>query len=161
MATDLHAKITSLVTDTFEDESLFIVDINVSGSEEGMKKILILVDSDSSIRIDQCASISRQVSNQIEELDLISTAFIIEVSSPGLDRPITLLRQYQKNVGEKVEITLNDGKVKVGKIESINPDVLQLAEEVPNKANKKKIDIVSVQIPFEDIKKTIKVVSFK
>lgn len=158
---DLKSKITALVTGALEDESFFIVDINVAGSEEGMKKISILVDKDDSISIDQCASISRKVANQIEEQEIITSAFLLEVSSPGLDRPIVLPRQYEKNMGKRVEITLTDGKVKVGRIESLSPEILKLAEEVPNKQNKKRTDVVSCDIPFEFIKKTIKVVSFK
>ncbi|TAH26611.1 MAG: ribosome maturation factor RimP [Cytophagales bacterium] len=158
---DLKSKITSLVEAALENDSFFIVDINVAGSEEGTKKISILVDCDSSITIDQCASISRQIASKIEEYELISTAFLLEVSSPGLDRPLSLLRQYQKNMGKRVEITTIDNKVRIGKIQNLSVENITLDEEVPNKANKKKIDILPVIIPFKEIKKTIKVISFK
>ncbi len=158
---DLQSKVTTLVQAALEDDSFFIVDINVAGSEEGMKKISILVDSDTSINIDECARISRKVSNQLEEDDIITSAFIIEVSSPGLDRPFVFPRQYKKNIGKKIEVTLKDGKVKTGKLEALHPDFITLGEEVPNKANKKKIDVLSINITFAEIAKTIKVVSFK
>lgn len=158
---DLQSTVTTLVQEALEDDSFFIVDINVAGSEEGMKKISILVDSDNSINIDECARISRKVSNQLEESEIITSAFIIEVSSPGLDRPFVYPRQYQKNIGKKIEVTLKDGKVKIGKLEALHPDFITLGDEVPNKANKKKIDIVSTDIAFAAIAKTIKVVSFK
>ena len=158
---DLQSTVTTLVQEALEDDSFFIVDINVAGSEEGMKKISILVDSDNSINIDECARISRKVSNQLEESEIITSAFIIEVSSPGLDRPFVYPRQYKKNIGKKIEVTLKDGKVKIGKLEALHPDFITLGDEVPNKANKKKIDIVSTDIAFAAIAKTIKVVSFK
>ncbi len=158
---DLLSKVTALVQEALEDDSFFIVDINVAGSEEGMKKISILVDNDNSINIDECARISRKVSNQLEEQEIILTAFVIEVSSPGLDRPFAFPRQYKKNIGKKIEVTMKDGKVKTGRLEVLNEENIVLGDEVANKANKKKIDIVSTEIPFSEIVKTIKVVSFK
>jgi len=158
---DLLSTVTALVQEALEDDSFFIVDVNVAGSEEGMKKISILVDNDNSINIDECARISRKVSNQLEEQEIILTAFVIEVSSPGLDRPFAFPRQYKKNIGKKIEVTLKDGKVKTGRLEILNEDNIVLGDEVANKANKKKIDIVSTEIPFSEIVKTIKVVSFK
>lgn len=158
---DLLSKVTALVQEALEDDSFFIVDINVAGSEEGMKKISILVDNDNSINIDECARISRKVSNQLEEQEIILTAFVIEVSSPGLDRPFAFHRQYKKNIGKKIEVTMKDGKVKTGRLEVLNEENIVLGDEVANKANKKKIDIVSTEIPFSEIVKTIKVVSFK
>lgn len=158
---DLLSTVTALVQEALEDDSFFIVDVNVAGSEEGMKKISILVDNDNSINIDECARLSRKVSNQLEEQEIILTAFVIEVSSPGLDRPFAFPRQYKKNIGKKIEVTLKDGKVKTGRLEILNEDNIVLGDEVANKANKKKIDIVSTEIPFSEIVKTIKVVSFK
>lgn len=158
---DLISKIKEYITNAFTDDSYFIVDVQLTGSEEGKKKVLILLDSDNSINIDECASVSRQVARKIEEEEVITTEFIIEVSSPGLDRPFTDIRQFKKNIGKRVQVLLKDGKIREGRLEAISESQLTLGEEIPNKTNKKKVDVVPIDLLMADIKKTTKVVSFK
>ncbi|MDH5365863.1 MAG: ribosome maturation factor RimP, partial [Cyclobacteriaceae bacterium] len=116
---DLKARIEELVNENLESESHFLVDVVITASSEP-KKVLILLDGDEGINIDNCAKISRVVGHAIEEEELINDAFRLEVSSPGLDHPITLLRQYEKNVGRQVKITLNDGLSHTGKLLTAN-----------------------------------------
>jgi ribosome maturation factor RimP len=158
---NLKEEINQFVNQAFTDDSFFLVDISIAGSAEGTKKIEIIIDKDDSITIDQCAEISRKVARELEEKDLVSTAFILEVSSPGLDRPFQLLRQYKKNIGKRVDVMLLDGKIKRGKIQTVDEQTLNLMEELPNKQNKKKTGEVLCTIPMAEIKKTVKVVLFK
>ncbi|MDH5366860.1 MAG: ribosome maturation factor RimP, partial [Cyclobacteriaceae bacterium] len=88
-----------------------------------------------------------------EEEELINDAFRLEVSSPGLDHPITLLRQYEKNVGRQVKITLNDGLSHTGKLLTANDNEITI-EQTIKKENKK------LTILFKDIQKTQVQVSF-
>ena len=59
-------------------------------------KILILVDGDEGITIDRCAEISRRTGATLEEQETMSDAYVLEVSSPGLEHPLKLMRQYKK-----------------------------------------------------------------
>lgn len=149
---DLKARIEELVNENLESESHFLVDVVITASS-GPKKVLILLDGDEGINIDNCAKISRVVGHAIEEEELINDAFRLEVSSPGLDHPITLLRQYEKNVGRQVKITLNDGLSHTGKLLTANDNEITI-EQTIKKENKK------LTILFKDIQKTQVQVSF-
>lgn len=149
---DLKARIEDIVNENLENEAHFLVDIIITVSN-GPKKVLILLDGDEGINIDNCAKVSRVVGHAIEEEELISDAFRLEVSSPGLDHPITLLRQYEKNVGRKVKITLNDGLSHAGKLLSANKNEIEIEEIIKKEKNK-------LTILFKDILKTEVLVSF-
>ena len=103
----IKEKIEELVQQIIDDENIFIVDILFSGSEN-IKKIVLLLDSDTNLSIDDCAKISRKLGAEIEALDLIEGAFNLEVSSPGLDKPLKLIRQYKKNISRILAVTKND-----------------------------------------------------
>ena len=106
----IKEKIEELVQQIIDDENIFIVDILFSGSEN-IKKIALLLDSDTNLSIDDCAKISRKLGAEIEALDLIEGAFNLEVSSPGLDKPLKLIRQYKKNISRILAVTKNDGSI--------------------------------------------------
>ena len=156
----IKEKIEELVQQIIDDENIFIVDILFSGSEN-IKKIALLLDSDTNLSIDDCAKISRKLGAEIEALDLIEGAFNLEVSSPGLDKPLKLIRQYKKNISRILAVTKNDGSIVEGILDSANNDTIILQTEVPDKANKKKKNLVTVEIPFAEIKKSNVIVSFK
>lgn len=76
--------------------------------------------------------------------------FSLEVSSPGVDEPLLSDRQYKKNVGRTVLITPNDGKDILGVLKEVLEDKLVLEVKVG-----KKKELTMVEVPFEDIKKTV------
>jgi ribosome maturation factor RimP len=88
-----------------EGTSGFIVDVRVGESNA----ISILLDDDAATSISQCMALSRHLE---DELDREAEDFALDVSSPGLDQPIQILRQYIKNIGRGVQLKIrNAGKV--------------------------------------------------
>ena len=81
----------------------YLVDVNVRG-ERGGSIVEVFVDTDKGITADECAQVNRYVSSELEKQNLISGRYRLEVSSPGLDRPLTMVRQYKKNIGRQVKI---------------------------------------------------------
>ena len=81
----------------------YVVDVNIRG-ERGSSIVEVFVDTDQGITADQCAQVNRYVSSELDRLNLISGRYRIEVSSPGLDRPLKLGRQFKKNVGRQLKI---------------------------------------------------------
>ncbi len=151
----LKEKIEEIVSERLSEE-YFIVEIIIGGTRV-KPKITILLDGDDGITIDYCAEISRKVANEIEEKNIIDTAYTLEVSSPGIDFPLKFLRQYIKNIGRKLEIELIDGNIKTGKLEEVNEGILYLS------ADKKKKTIeeaVKQEIKLEEIKKAVVIISF-
>ena len=84
--------------------------VAVSVSEKGTGRVSVFVDSDEGLKIADCAAFSRKLGDRIEEEELFDNPYKLEVSSPGLDRPLLLVRQYKKNIGRDLKVRLNDGK---------------------------------------------------
>ena len=149
--------IKQVAEDYLKDPSYFIVDVIVKGSG-GRSKVLILLDGDEGVNIDDCADLSRAVGMHIETEELIEHAYILEVSSPGLDHPLMLNRQYKKNINRKLKLRLKDETEITGLLESVSEDEIGFKKE---KKNKKKVTYQEVSIPFEAIEKANVLVSFK
>ena len=77
--------------------------------------------------------------------------FSLEVSSPGLDEPLKLLRQYKKNIGRDVEVTMMDELKKEGKLTAVTDDNITIAY---TEGKGKKAIVKTEAIPFDTIKQT-------
>jgi len=152
----LKEQIEKLVNDNLESEQHFLVDIIISG-QNGPKKVLILLDGDEGINIDDCAKVSRKVGFIIEEEGIIEDAYRLEVSSPGLDHPIVLLRQYVKNIGRYVRVTTVEETRHEGILAAANDKDITIKEET-GKGSKKVIS--ELTFGFDQIKKTEIIVKF-
>lgn len=155
---DLKRHIEEIVLPQLAEEE-FVVDIIISG-ENTARKILILLDGDNGIDIDRCAEVSRKVAFTLESEDAIENAYVLEVSSPGLDHPLESLRQYRKNIGRSVKILMKDDSQKKGELLTVTEAHVVIRENIKEKGSKKMI-VQDTVVPFEDIKKTNVLVSFK
>lgn len=136
---------------------LFLVDVVVSGAQK-KNKVLVLIDGDQGVSIDECAALSRKISADLEEKDIMDGAYRLEVSSPGVEFPLKFERQYPQHLGRKVKVSLNDGSEKTGKLLEVENGTIKLDEE---RKEGKKTSYQEVQIKLEDIKNMIVLVSFK
>jgi ribosome maturation factor RimP len=94
-----------LVMPILEDNGFELVDIEFK--KEGAEQYLrIFIDKPDGITIDDCELISRHLSDKLDEEDPIPQAYILEVSSPGIDRPLKTQRDFERNMGKQVEIRL-------------------------------------------------------
>lgn len=169
---DDKAKITELLQPYLNNDQLYIVDVQVVGRQGGRIKVTILLDSDAGITIEECANVSRRLGAQMDELNFFGEApFTLEVSSPGVDFPLTFPRQFVRNVGRQLIVTLADGATRKGKLESVADDhiVLDIEAEKKSKSKKKKeADLTTEASPigptpiaFGELKKANVEVSFK
>jgi ribosome maturation factor RimP len=67
--------------------------------ERGRRIIQLYVDTDEGISIGQCADLSRELGATLDGMNVLNEPYDLEVSSPGIDKPLTMLRQYKKNIG--------------------------------------------------------------
>lgn len=126
----------------------FLVEIRV----KPVNNFKIFIDADEGINLSGLIEYNRKLYRQIEEAGTFPDGnFSLEVSSPGLDEPLKLKRQYQKNVGRFVEVTLIDGTKKEGKLLQDNDDSI-LIEWEEGKGKKK--EIKQETILFDQIKTT-------
>jgi ribosome maturation factor RimP len=140
------AAIQQLLEPLLADGRYYLVAINLSPSRR-MPTLTVLVDSDLGISIDECAQISRYLGDAIEEAGMFDEGYQLEVSSPGIETPLTSIRQYQKNVGRRLRFFLHDGTKLFGKLESVTDTDLIIYEEVlRGKIKSFKKDLTSLPI---------------
>ena len=156
MAQSVEDIVIALVQEKISDrEDLFVVDVKMHPNG----KLEVLVDGDQGISIQDCAGISRYVGFRLEEDDVIQHAYRLEVSSPGIDRPLDTVRQYRKNIGRSVEVRQADGSTKTGKLQDVTDESVVIVETIKEKG--KKAVEQQREIPLVNIT-TIKVlISFK
>lgn len=139
--------IKSLLEPLLEDD-IFLVDLKV----KPINNFKIYLDADAGLGIEKCIKINRALYKQMEEMAIYPEGdFSLEVSSPGIDEPLKLHRQYVKNAGRMVEISLLDGTKKEGKLTAVSEDDITI-EYMEGKG--KKAVQHQLNIPFSEIKLT-------
>ncbi|WP_312697649.1 ribosome assembly cofactor RimP [Sphingobacterium mizutaii] len=149
-------RVIELVEEKIADRpDLFIVSVRFL--KNGVLEILL--DGDNGIAIEDCVQVSRHVGFHLEEENVIDKAYRLEVSSPGIDSPLLLNRQYEKNIGRDVLVKMQDGTKREGQLLAINEGSISIEEKVKEKG--KKAVLQQAEIPLEQIKETKVLISFK
>ncbi len=154
MATETNAETVKRILLTLLFDDIFFVDMKVKPTNN----IKIFLDADSGLGIEKCIKINRRLYRQVEEMGFYPEGdFSLEVSSPGIDEPLKMLRQYVKNIGRTVEVTLNDDTIKEGVLLEANEEniVIEFTEGKNKKAVNTKLPIL-----FTDIKQTVVQIKF-
>jgi ribosome maturation factor RimP len=100
-------QIRKLIVPILELQQIDLIDIELKG-RSGSRVLRIFVDIDGGISLDQCVDLSRQISDLLDTRDLIAGWYRLEVSSPGLDRPLKTERDFTRNLGRKVRVIYTD-----------------------------------------------------
>ncbi len=140
---NVKEKIVELLSTLLEDDKFFIVEVQVSASKV-RQKVTVLIDSDAGISIDECAEISWKLGEMLETQEVLPDAYTLEVSSPGVDYPLAMPRQFRKNIGRTLRVIAKDGAEKKGKLISADEEGFVILEEL----KKKKKDQVPAELPF-------------
>jgi ribosome maturation factor RimP len=151
----LTEDLSTIVNRSLVDPSHFLVDVIVTGSGAGTK-VRVLLDGDEGISIENCAKVSRAVSEEFEAL--IDGKFILEVSSPGVDYPLSSERQYRKNIGRKLKVINSDNHVYKGRLKEVDSEGIMILSLVKNE-KKKKVE-TEMKFPFNEIKKSTVLIEF-
>ena len=101
--TEIREKVEKLLSRILEQHEAFLVDVSIR-SERGGKLVQAFVDTDKGITIESCAQISRELAGDLERDGIIQGSYRLEVSSPGIDKPLRMLRQYRKNLGRRFKV---------------------------------------------------------
>lgn len=144
-----------MVQKLIEDvEDMFLVSVRI----KPINNIKVFLDSDIGVNIDKCARLNRAMYKIIEEEAWYPEGnFSLEVSSPGLDEPLRLPRQYKKNIGRNVEVTFPDDTLLQGKMIDANDEGIVM--EYTEGKNKKAV-VHTKEVAYSSMKQTIVQVSF-
>lgn len=153
---DLVDEIRKLVEENLSPDK-FVVEVLISGKKIP-KRVLIIIDGDQGVTIDACADISRVLSKAFDERAYFGEDnYLLEVSTPGLEHPLKLKRQYFKNAGRNLKVVGRTATVE-GRLKEVADDRIVLVQET---GTGKKKETKEVEIPFSEIDKTFVTVSFK
>ncbi|HAL95410.1 MAG TPA: ribosome maturation factor [Chitinophagaceae bacterium] len=130
------------------EKDLFLVEIRVKPTNN----LKIYIDGDQGVSVEKLVFYNRKLYRQLEEEGVFPDGdFSLELSSPGLDEPLKMHRQYVKNIGRPVEVILNDGIKQEGVLKAVTKEAIEV-ESTTGKG--KKAVTTQLTIPFIQIKST-------
>lgn len=152
-----RAKVENLVEEFLQTRGdLYLVDLKVSAGND----VVVILDGDVSLSLQDCLDASRAIEFK---LDREEEDFSLQVMSAGLSEPLKLPRQYKKNLGRDLEITLNDEEKVTGELVEVDEEkvALMLRYRRPKLVGKGKEDVEEKrEIAFSEIKKALVVIKF-
>jgi len=141
----LEQKVENLIR---QEPGVFLVEIRIRPTNN----VKVFLDADQGVNIDKLVQYNRKLYRDLEESAFFGPGdFSLEISSPGLEEPLKLHRQYVKNVGRKVEVVKKDGIKLEGKLKEVRENEVVIEEE---KGKGKKKELVEHTVTFGDIKAT-------
>lgn len=146
---ELKDQIRQAVEEKILGTETFLVDVKAFYS-----KIAVFVDHPKGLKLEDCVDISRYLESKPELMTAFET-HELEVSSPGMDEPLKVLKQYDKRIGQEVTVLLKDGMRKNGTLKSANENEILVVETKHRKENGKKVFTTFEHIiPMDQIKDT-------
>ncbi|MBD5254647.1 MAG: ribosome assembly cofactor RimP [Barnesiella sp.] len=151
--------ISSIVEQQLEGTDGFLVDVRVSPTNV----VTVEIDSMSGVDIDTCARITREIEQQV---DREVEDYELEVGSAGLTSPFKVIKQYEKNVGNEIEVLTRDGRKLSGVLQSVDPEaqsfVLTVKEKVKEPGKKRPVIVdTPVALKIADTKSVKYLINFK
>lgn len=142
----LNEEISAAIRPIIEATGNYLEELSITSA--GKVKILtVIIDSDTHLNLDQVTAVTKEISEVIEALpELGEGAFTLEVTSPGLDRPLTKPRHWRKNLDRLVKIIMSSGQEIQGRI---------------GEATETTVLVDSQKVSYEDIKRAVLEIEFK
>ena len=151
------AVVTQLVEEHLQASNSYLVDVAIKPGNY----IVVEIDSDDSVSIDDCVALSQYIA---AHLDRDVEDYELEVGSAGITSPFKVLRQYQKNIGNEVEMLLKSGTKKVGVLIAVDISgaTISVEKKVKPEGAKRPVMVTEEEnYPFEEIKYTKYLIRFK
>ena len=154
MTQDTHIQAVEKLLLPLLQDDIFLVEIKI----KPINNFKIYLDADSGLGIEKCIRFNRALYKIMDETGMYPNGdFSLEVSSPGLEEPLKLLRQYFKNTGRTVELMTTDNQMLEGKLTAVNENAVTI--EFTEGKGKKAVSKTTT-VPFDNIKQTRVLVKF-
>jgi ribosome maturation factor RimP len=149
----LKDQISELVTPAVSDLGFYLEDVHVA-TPGSHRIVTCIVDGDASLNLDQVTTVSRVISELLDEAPFMGeTPFTLEVTSPGVDRPLTQPRHFAKNIDRLLKIVKLDGSEVTGRILSNTDQDVTLTVTV-------KKEIIEQTVSLSEIKRAVVEIEF-
>lgn len=146
----------SFIDNELEGTGYYLVDLRINDNDE----IKVEVDSDENVDIDFCIALTRKIEDAFSRDD---EDYDLEVGSCGLTSPFKVLRQYEKHIGDEVEVVEKGGRKRKGVLRSADPDrfVIEVQEKVkPEGAKRPVMQSRDIEYGYDDVKQVTYVLDF-
>jgi ribosome maturation factor RimP len=141
----LKDQISELVTPAVSDLGFYLEDVHVA-TPGSHRIVTCIVDGDASLNLDQVTSVSRVISELLDEAPFMGeTPFTLEVTSPGVDRPLTQPRHFAKNVSRLLKIIKLDGSEVTGRILSNTDKDVTLTVAVKKETIEETVSLANIK----------------
>jgi ribosome maturation factor RimP len=152
----LREKVENLLEEAFEEnKSLFLIELSVDNANH----ITVVIDGDNGVSVNDCIAVSRKIEHN---LDREEEDFSLDVASAGVSAPLSMPRQYKKNIGRKLAVTTSEGKVE-GELVKLEDDkiTLQWKAREPKPVGKGKVTVnKEAVLPLQEIKEAKVIITF-
>ena len=149
---EYEQKAEELITPIVEANGFELVDVEYV-KEAGNWYLRFYIDKEGGITVDDCEAVSRIFSDKLDELDFIEDAYIMEVSSPGLGRPLKKEKDYVRSMGKEVEIRtyrpINKEKEFYGILSAYDESSVTITTEEQKEQTFEKADIALIRLAFD------------
>ena len=142
--------ISAAITPALEALGFYLEDVTITSA--GRRSMLtVIVDGDTHLSLDQVTSATKAIGEIVESIQSLGeTPFTLEVTSPGLDRPLTKVRHWQKNINRLVKVVLQDGSEVKGRINEVNQASSVVGEKKVNYSDMKR---ATLEVEFKQVSK--------
>jgi ribosome maturation factor RimP len=147
----LKDQIIELLTPAVRGAGFYLEDIHIA-TPGSHRIVTCIVDGDSSLNLDQVTSVSRVISELLDEAESMGeTPFTLEVTSPGVDRPLTLPRHFAKNHDRLLKVIRMDGSEVIGRIASNTDDSVTLVVSLKKESREEVISLSDIKRALVEI----------
>jgi ribosome maturation factor RimP len=153
---ELIEKIHQLLEEKYSSDETFGDCFTVEIDLKPNQRLYVFADSDSGFTFEKCQKLSRYLEGFLDENGWLGEKYLLEVSSPGIERPLKFPRQYKNNIGRNLAITTQEGTLHEGLLLAADDEKVTLQNTVVHKEGKKKIEtIVDTPFQYDQIKKAL------
>ena len=149
----LTQSITDLISPAVTEAGFFLEEVQIA-SPGSHRIVTCVVDGQTPLNLDQVTVASRVISELLDTVEFMGeTPFTLEVTSPGVDRPLTQPRHWTKNLTRLIKVTLSDGTITTGRLTEFNEINATLVENIKGRLKEH-------TVTFADIKRAVVEIEF-
>ncbi len=152
MTTDVDGQIWTLTQEVVSELGYELVDIELTGNRS-QQLIRVYIEKPGGILLADCVAVSRELGKRLDEKDAIENSYRLEISSPGIERPLRKIQDYERYVGYRVRIRLKGGlkgkRKIVGKLDEVAENIVRIISNNGEKISFSLADIAKANLDVD------------
>ena len=152
MTTDVDGQIWTLTQEVVSELGYELVDIELTGNRR-QQLIRVYIEKPGGILLADCVAVSRELGKRLDEKDVIEKSYRLEISSPGIERPLRKIQDYERYVGYRVRIRLKGGlkgkRKIVGKLDEVAENIVRIISNNGEKISFSLADIAKANLDVD------------